>query len=124
MNGFMSSLAPAAPEKEVPRSVYSDECLDALSRWQGIDAKPDSENRKKRNGIRIFRHSLMELCLTKSPWYVPWLFTVPIMAGGLWWGGSRGLSGWQLAGAFLAGILLWTLLEYLLHRWLFHYTPK
>ncbi len=26
--------------------------------------------------------------------------------------------------AFLGGILLWTLIEYIIHRWVFHYPPK
>ena len=30
----------------------------------------------------------------------------------------------RLAGLFLLGILLWMLLEYLIHRYIFHYQPK
>jgi len=120
----MSTITPSAPGNRSPRSVYSDECLETMRRWQGIDAKPDPENRRKKNGIRIFRNKMMEIGLTKSPWYVPWVLTIPIMAGGIWWGHSHGLVAWQLGAAFVSGMLLWTLLEYLLHRWLFHYTPK
>src|ERR1700747_2110210 len=29
-----------------------------------------------------------------------------------------------VAGFFLLGVLLWTLLEYLIHRYVFHYEPK
>jgi sterol desaturase/sphingolipid hydroxylase (fatty acid hydroxylase superfamily) len=34
--------------------------------------------------------------------------------------GARGLP---FAGALMAGVLLWTLIEYLLHRFVFHFTP-
>src|SRR5947199_9596471 len=36
----------------------------------------------------------------------------------------RKLSILALAGLFLLGVLLWTLLEYLIHRYIFHYEPK
>lgn len=120
----MSSVAPAAPDNPRSRSVYSEELLETLARWRGIDAKPDPENRRKRNGIQIFRSRLLELGLTKSPWYVPWLFSIPIMTAGLWWGAANAIPAWQLGLAFLTGILLWTFLEYVLHRWLFHHQPK
>jgi 4-hydroxysphinganine ceramide fatty acyl 2-hydroxylase len=29
-----------------------------------------------------------------------------------------------VAGLFFAGILIWTLVEYAMHRWVFHYEPK
>ena len=29
-----------------------------------------------------------------------------------------------VSGFFLLGVLLWTLLEYLIHRYIFHYEPK
>lgn len=29
-----------------------------------------------------------------------------------------------IAGLFLAGLAFWTLFEYILHRWIFHYEPK
>ena len=31
---------------------------------------------------------------------------------------------WHAAALGAAGFLLWTLAEYILHRWLFHYEPK
>jgi sterol desaturase/sphingolipid hydroxylase (fatty acid hydroxylase superfamily) len=34
------------------------------------------------------------------------------------------LSFLVVAGFFLLGVLLWTLLEYLIHRYVFHYEPK
>lgn len=37
---------------------------------------------------------------------------------------QRRLSILAVGGLFLAGVLTWTLLEYIIHRWFFHYEPK
>ena len=37
---------------------------------------------------------------------------------------QKRLSILAIAGLFAAGVLIWTLLEYIIHRWLFHYEPK
>ncbi|KXK55071.1 MAG: fatty acid hydroxylase [Chlorobi bacterium OLB7] len=37
---------------------------------------------------------------------------------------DRGLSWGTILGLFLVGIIYWTLVEYLLHRFVFHYEPK
>src|SRR5260370_802926 len=37
---------------------------------------------------------------------------------------QRKLSILAVAGLFVLGILLWTLIEYLIHRYIFHYEPK
>src|SRR5947208_17082643 len=37
---------------------------------------------------------------------------------------QRNLSILAVSGLFLLGVLLWTLLEYLIHRYIFHYEPK
>src|SRR5256884_8834988 len=37
---------------------------------------------------------------------------------------QRHLSFVAVAALFLLGVLLWTLIEYLIHRYIFHYQPK
>jgi sterol desaturase/sphingolipid hydroxylase (fatty acid hydroxylase superfamily) len=37
---------------------------------------------------------------------------------------ERGLSAQSIIGMFLVGLFIWTLVEYTLHRWVFHYEPK
>src|SRR5438445_8588866 len=37
---------------------------------------------------------------------------------------QRQLSSVAVAALFLLGVLLWTLIEYLIHRYVFHYQPK
>ena len=38
--------------------------------------------------------------------------------------GGRNCPVFVVVGFFLLGMLLWTLLEYLIHRYIFHYEPK
>ena len=54
------------PKSSFVQTLYSDECLEIMNRWEGIDAKPDAENRKKRQGIRIFRGDVMERWFSKA----------------------------------------------------------
>lgn len=43
----------------------------------------------------------------------------------LYWGvGKIGMPGWQMAVLFVVGLLTFTLIEYLMHRYLFHLTPS
>ena len=42
----------------------------------------------------------------------------------LWYGVSSGLSLLASAALFAVGVFVWTLLEYLIHRFSFHYTPR
>jgi sterol desaturase/sphingolipid hydroxylase (fatty acid hydroxylase superfamily) len=56
---------------------------------------------------------------------IPLLLYVPVIAYmvyvSLW---QQKLSILAVTGLFLLGVLLWTLLEYLIHRYIFHYEPK
>jgi dihydroceramide fatty acyl 2-hydroxylase len=55
---------------------------------------------------------------------VPAIVFVPVVVGGVWLGADRGLAAWTIALLFLAGIGIWTLTEYWLHRLLFHWEPR
>lgn len=72
---------------------------------------------------RFFRSSLLE-AITKTPWWVVPCIWVPITLALL----ARALSTWsdQPAAAcslILAGLILWQLIEYCLHRFIFHAEP-
>lgn len=54
---------------------------------------------------------------------VPAIIFVPIIVGAIWLGADRGYSAWQLALLVLGGLAFWTLLEYWLHRLVFHWEP-
>lgn len=105
--------------------LYSKECLDALERWDGIDGPPDAANRVNKEGIPIFKSPILELGLTKAPPILPWIFSLPIIAGGLYWGHEKQGLGFLTLGILLVlGVLLWTFIEYMLHRYMFHFVPK
>ncbi|KAL1598883.1 fatty acid alpha-hydroxylase [Paraconiothyrium brasiliense] len=57
--------------------------------------------------------------LSKTPWWiVPTLWVPPVIAGTAW--GCSVLGGAQTVAYWLFGLAFWTLLEYILHRFLFH----
>ena len=113
------------PESAFVRALYSDECLATMERWEGIEVKPDPENRKKREGIRIFRNDFVEGFFSKSHPVMPIVWTAPMIGYGLYRGIAGGPGGpVGTVGLFLGGMFLWTLLEYVLHRHLFHWKSK
>jgi sterol desaturase/sphingolipid hydroxylase (fatty acid hydroxylase superfamily) len=74
--------------------------------------------------VRMFRSNALE-SLSKVPFYVPLLVYVPVillLAGKALWG--VGMAGLPFAGYFAGGLLFWTLTEYVLHRFVFHYAPR
>jgi sterol desaturase/sphingolipid hydroxylase (fatty acid hydroxylase superfamily) len=54
---------------------------------------------------------------------VPAVIFVPILLAFLWLGADGGYAVWQLALLMLGGLAIWTLLEYWLHRLVFHWEP-
>ena len=69
--------------------------------------------------------------LFKSPWLerlshihpaTPAVVFLPV-AGWFLWRGLQGASWLTVAGLVVAGLFIWTLTEYSLHRWVFHYQP-
>ena len=78
----------------------------------------------KDESVRMFKSDFMEFCshvhpITPVVLYVPLI--VYMLYAALW---RNGLSLLTTGGLFLAGILIWTLLEYIIHRCIFHYEPK
>jgi 4-hydroxysphinganine ceramide fatty acyl 2-hydroxylase len=58
--------------------------------------------------------------LTKTPWYLIPVFWLPPVAYGTWTA-REGCTNWlQVAAYWFLGLFLWTLVEYILHRFLFH----
>ncbi|KAF9425525.1 fatty acid alpha-hydroxylase [Podila epigama] len=68
---------------------------------------------------RIFGSPYLEV-FTKTPWYAIPLFWLPIIAYNSHRSLQEGLRNEQTATLFFAGMILWTLTEYVLHRFLFH----
>jgi 4-hydroxysphinganine ceramide fatty acyl 2-hydroxylase len=78
----------------------------------------------KNETVRMFESDFMEFFSRVHP-ATPLLLYMPVVGCMLYlslW--QRKLSIPAVAGLFVLGILLWTLLEYLIHRYIFHYEPK
>lgn len=74
--------------------------------------------------VRMFKNDFLE-SLTKVHYSVPLIFWIPVMIYFLWKAYVPGeLDGWTIALYYFFGLAFWTLAEYILHRWVFHYEPK
>src|SRR5438067_10135748 len=74
--------------------------------------------------VRMFESDFMEFFSRVHP-ATPLVLYLPVVGYMLYvslW--QRQLSVPVVTALFLLGILLWTLLEYLIHRYIFHYEPK
>src|SRR2546429_132740 len=78
----------------------------------------------KNESVPMFESRFMEFFSHVHP-ATPLVIYLPVIAyflyQALW---QRGLSILLVAGLFAFGILIWTLLEYVIHRCVFHYEPK
>jgi sterol desaturase/sphingolipid hydroxylase (fatty acid hydroxylase superfamily) len=78
----------------------------------------------KDESARLFKSSILEF-FTHVHWSVPIIVYAPVVTYFLWQARIEGLlSGTATFSMFLAGLFIWTLTEYLLHRFVFHYQPK
>ncbi|KAG0041329.1 fatty acid alpha-hydroxylase, partial [Gryganskiella cystojenkinii] len=68
---------------------------------------------------RIFGSPYLEV-FTKTPWYMIPIFWLPIIAYNVHRSLETGLAVDQVAVYFLSGMAIWTLAEYVIHRFLFH----
>ena len=78
----------------------------------------------KNESVRMFKSDFMEFCSHVHP-ITPIVLYLPLILymlhAALW---RNALSIFTTAGLFLVGVLFWTLLEYIIHRYIFHYEPK
>jgi len=78
----------------------------------------------KNETVRMFKSDFMELLSHVHP-ATPLVLYLPVVSYMLYaafW--QSRLSILAVAGLFLVGVLVWTLLEYIIHRYVFHYEPK
>ncbi len=104
------------------RNLFTPEFLEVLDRWDGDPGIPHPDN-KKRVAIRVFRNDFVERWLATAHPAVPGVWTLPLVAVLLWSGHRAGLPAAGQGLAVAAGVLFWTALEYVLHRWVFHRIP-
>eukprot|EP01018_Ginkgo_biloba_P030149 Gb_15196 [translate_table: standard] len=72
-----------------------------------------------KEGPRFFESDFWE-SLTRTVWWVIPLVWLPVVSWTIFMAVQRGLSPGHTACAIIAGIFLWSLMEYSLHRFLFH----
>ncbi|MEO6149031.1 MAG: sterol desaturase family protein [Mucilaginibacter sp.] len=73
---------------------------------------------------RMFKSDLLE-SLSKVHFYVPLFIFIPVIAISSYYAlvvNDLGLG--LFFGLFLGGLFIWTLTEYIMHRFVFHYVPK
>jgi sterol desaturase/sphingolipid hydroxylase (fatty acid hydroxylase superfamily) len=61
--------------------------------------------------------------LSKVPFYVPLIVYIPVIAWFVWKSFSIGFSIWSVAADILLGLAVWTITEYVMHRFVFHFHP-
>ena len=73
---------------------------------------------------RMFKNDFLE-SLTKVHYSIPLIFWIPVIIYFIRKAYVVGeMSGSAVFGYFLFGLAFWTLAEYVLHRWVFHFHPK
>ncbi|XP_055320321.1 uncharacterized protein LOC129577397 isoform X2 [Sitodiplosis mosellana] len=123
---------PNGRDDSAEHLIRTDDSMEHLVDWsRGMIAQIGSlgvnysewVNKPVDRPLRLFDTTLLEM-LTKTPWWLVPTFWIPIIVFLIKIGindahskhNSNGFIVWQLA----LGIFLWTLLEYSLHRWVFH----
>jgi len=107
----------------VPKNLLTDQLIDTVDRWDGSLLSPSPANTRI-EAVSVFRSEGCERYFATAHAAMP----------GLWWGPVLGAALFLASGelqftvpsaiaTFLAGFLLWTLLEYVLHRFWFHRAP-
>lgn len=72
---------------------------------------------------QLFENRFLEFFSKVHP-VTPLVVFLPAIAGLIYFAiAQRGLSVIATAGLFVLGLLIWTLVEYVMHRYLFHYEP-
>lgn len=73
--------------------------------------------------VRMFKSNFLE-AFSRVSWYVPLIIYVPVVLFFSYKAFATGDSVPVFAGFLLLGIFVWSLTEYLLHRFVFHFVPK
>src|SRR5688572_11409520 len=77
----------------------------------------------KDESVRMFKSGFMNF-FSRTPFWVPLVIYVPLMVFlGYRSIAVKGNEWYVFAGLFVGGIFVWSALEYLLHRFVFHYEP-
>lgn len=86
--------------------------------------RPPGHHAPQHGSPRMFRVDWIEKYLSRvKPWHVL-IVWVPVISYLIYRGlQGPGISVGSFLGTLVGGVVFWTLLEYVLHRWVFHFTP-
>lgn len=74
--------------------------------------------------VRMFENNFLEWFSHIHP-STPIVLFIPLVLFLIWTSSTtNGLGTMSIVGLFFLGVFLWTFLEYVLHRFVFHYVPK
>ncbi len=76
----------------------------------------------QRESVRLFKNDILE-GLSKIHFAVPLFIFIPAIIFFIYQALEADISFLQFAGYFAVGICVWTVTEYILHRFVFHYYP-
>jgi dihydroceramide fatty acyl 2-hydroxylase len=101
---------------------YTQDCLEAAQGRGPLSPRFDEQGRKlpRPVGVRVFENGVLEFISRAHP-ITPILWAGPVAVYGLYRGVSGPLGAARSLGFFVLGWLLWSLLEYWLHRSIFHH---
>lgn len=85
-----------------------------------VSAEPVNARAARPATCQMFETPLIERFSRVHP-VMPFVFWLPVLAYLGVRAGLNGVAAAAMVGLIVAGVLLWTLAEYLLHRYLFHY---
>jgi sterol desaturase/sphingolipid hydroxylase (fatty acid hydroxylase superfamily) len=77
----------------------------------------------KNESVRMFQSDVLEFFTHIHP-VTPLAIYVPTTAWMIYLAAQRGVSLGAIAGLFVCGLAIWSLVEYTMHRFVFHYEPK
>src|SRR5438132_6437295 len=78
---------------------------------------------KNINSIRMFENNAMEFLSRVHP-ATPLILYLPLVVASIYFAFRyERLSILAIAGLFVLGVVMWTLIEYIIHRYAFHYEP-
>jgi 4-hydroxysphinganine ceramide fatty acyl 2-hydroxylase len=73
--------------------------------------------------VRMFKNSFLE-SLSKVHYFVPLIIFVPVILVCSYFAYDKQIGAFNYIGLFLFGLFVWTLTEYIMHRFVFHFVPK
>lgn len=74
--------------------------------------------------IRMFKSDFLE-SMSKVEYFVPMVVYIPVIAYLIWLSFTEAhLTFLPYLGWSFIGLFVWTIIEYVMHRWVFHFVPK